>query len=90
MEHQALTGAPRNDILLAARDQIIEHHFPQVNQNLVGLQQNQIATQLANLHATQLQHRQEDEQRRQDDKNDWDKNILVSCSDYHALKMNNN
>lgn len=57
LEHQLLPGAPRNDILLAARDQIIEYHFPQVNQNLVGLQQNQIATQLANLHATQLQHR---------------------------------
>ena len=69
LEHQLLTGTPRNDSLLSARDQIIEHHFPQVKQNLVGVQQNQIATQLANLHATQLQHRQEDEQRRQEDKN---------------------
>lgn len=55
-------ACPRNDIILQARDQVIEHHFPQISQNLTTVQQNQIATQLANLHQAQLTHRREDEQ----------------------------
>ena len=55
-------ACPRNDIILQARDQVIEHHFPRISQNLTTVQQNQIATQLANLHQAQLTHRREDEQ----------------------------
>ena len=55
-------ACPRNGIILQARDQVIEHHFPRISQNLTTVQQNQIATQLANLHQAQLTHRREDEQ----------------------------
>ena len=58
LESNASVATTHDDVLLDLRDQLIEHYFPQVNRNLAQLQQTQIAQQLANMHQTQLQHRQ--------------------------------
>jgi hypothetical protein len=47
LEVPLLVALARNLQLLEVRHQLIQHHFPQINQSSVGLQQNQITTQLA-------------------------------------------
>ena len=55
---------PRSTRLLASRDALIQHYFPQLNAGLAALQQNQIALQLANFTQQTHQHRLDDEARR--------------------------
>ena len=52
---------PRDTRLLDLREAIIQHHFPALNQSLVGLQQSQIAVQLSQLNQQMAQHRADDQ-----------------------------
>ena len=64
LDTNAPIAPPRNVNLLDYRRQILEHHFPSMNQSLAILQQNQIAQQLAAHNQLSVQHRVEDEERR--------------------------
>ena len=68
LEVPLLVAPARNSQLLEVRHQLIQHHFPQINQSLVGLQQNQIATQLALMRQQQELSKVQEEQRKQDEK----------------------
>jgi hypothetical protein len=64
----APTAPPRNVTLLDSSRQLIEHHFPAMNQSIAALQQNQIAQQLAAHNQLSVKHRVEDENRRVEEK----------------------
>jgi hypothetical protein len=52
---------PRDTRLFDIREAIIQHHFPALNQSLVGLQQSQIAVQLSHLNQQMARHRADDQ-----------------------------
>ena len=59
----------RNIEFLNRRDAVVQKHFPELNQGLAMLQQNQIAQQIASFTTMQQQNRIDDENRRLADKN---------------------
>ena len=61
---------PRNIILLNLHNGLVNHHFPVLSQNFAQLQQNTIATQIANFSQQTQLNRVQDEQRRKVDKVD--------------------
>ena len=60
IEVAAPIAPPRDTRLLDIREAIIQHHFPALNQSLVGLQQSQIAVQLSHLNQQMAQNRADD------------------------------
>ena len=71
MKHQTngLHPPGRNIEFLKRRDEVVHKHFPELNQGLAVLQQNQIAQQIASFTTMQQQNQIDDENCRLAEKN---------------------
>ena len=70
LECNLAISCPRTEILLRLRNSLISHHFPVLSQNFAQLQQNAIATQIANFSQQTQLHRVQEEQRHVEEKVD--------------------